>query len=145
MNLQKSKQQGFTIVELLIVIVVIAILAAISIVAYTGIQNRARDTTVNQAAGQLKTKIEAWNGFKAVYPTPEQVKGGLVDTKVPEAALGDDVKKLIGDNAPESHENGKAIQIVSCTTDSKQTGVQIVFYQTNGGNKKINMGTGCSA
>jgi prepilin-type N-terminal cleavage/methylation domain-containing protein len=39
-----AKQKGFTIVELLIVIVVIAILAAISIVAYNGIQQRAKYT-----------------------------------------------------------------------------------------------------
>ncbi len=37
----KNKQHGFTIVELLIVIVVIGILAAITIVAYNGIQSRA--------------------------------------------------------------------------------------------------------
>lgn len=37
------KQKGFTIVELLIVIVVIGILAAITIVAYNGIQQRGRD------------------------------------------------------------------------------------------------------
>lgn len=42
----QTSKSGFTIVELLIVIVVIAILAAISIVAYNGIQNRAHDTTV---------------------------------------------------------------------------------------------------
>lgn len=36
--------RGFTIVELLIVIVVIAVLATISIVAYTGAQQRARDS-----------------------------------------------------------------------------------------------------
>ncbi len=33
-----SKQRGFTIVELLIVIVVIGVLAAIVIVAYNGVQ-----------------------------------------------------------------------------------------------------------
>lgn len=45
-NTKNNKnQQGFTIVELLIVIVVIAILAAITITAYNGIQQRSRDTT----------------------------------------------------------------------------------------------------
>jgi len=39
-----SGKHGFTIVELLIVIVVIAILAAITIVAYNGIQQRARNS-----------------------------------------------------------------------------------------------------
>ncbi|MCB8045019.1 prepilin-type N-terminal cleavage/methylation domain-containing protein [Microbacterium oxydans] len=37
----KDAQRGFTIVELMIVVVVIAILAAITIVAYNGIQKRA--------------------------------------------------------------------------------------------------------
>lgn len=40
------KRRGFTIVELLIVIVVIAILAAITIVAYNGIQQRSRVTAL---------------------------------------------------------------------------------------------------
>lgn len=44
-----KKLSGFTIVELLIVIVVIAILAAISIVAYNGIQQRAKNTQTHQA------------------------------------------------------------------------------------------------
>jgi prepilin-type N-terminal cleavage/methylation domain-containing protein len=43
----KTKHSGFTIVELLIVIVVIGILAAITIVAYNGIQDRSRTTVVN--------------------------------------------------------------------------------------------------
>ena len=41
--ISSNKTKGFTLVELLIVIVVIAILAAISIVAYNGVTNKARD------------------------------------------------------------------------------------------------------
>ena len=50
------RQQGFTIVELLIVIVVIGILAAISIVAYNNIQQMARD---GQRAQDIKTITKA--------------------------------------------------------------------------------------
>ena len=44
MKIRKHRLSGFTIVELLIVIVVLAILAAITIVAYNGIQQRSRDS-----------------------------------------------------------------------------------------------------
>ena len=54
---QASGRRGFTIVELLIVIVVIGILAAITIVAYNGVQQRAQAATVQSdlegAAKQL--------------------------------------------------------------------------------------------
>ena len=53
--LSRNKRMGFTIVELLIVIVVIGILAAITIVAYNGIQERAETTKiVSQAAALVK-------------------------------------------------------------------------------------------
>ncbi|VXB67549.1 prepilin-type N-terminal cleavage/methylation domain-containing protein [Frigoribacterium sp. 9N] len=49
--------RGFTIVELLIVIVVVAILAAITAVAYNGIQNRARASAAQVSLKQAATKI----------------------------------------------------------------------------------------
>ncbi len=55
-----QKQKGFTIVELLIVVVVIAILAAITIVAYNGIQNRAKDSAVASMASQAQKKLAAY-------------------------------------------------------------------------------------
>lgn len=58
-------QTGFTIVELLIVVVVIAILAAITIVSYNGIQNRAYDSSVQndlEANGKRLLLYAAENG-----------------------------------------------------------------------------------
>lgn len=52
------KQKGFTIVELLIVVVVIAILAAITIVAYNGITNRAKLSSGQVAAAQAKKQLQ---------------------------------------------------------------------------------------
>lgn len=69
LNNIKTKQKGFTIVELLIVIVVIAILAAISIVAYNGIQNRGKTSAGASTAGSIQKKVEAFNTLNSAYPT----------------------------------------------------------------------------
>lgn len=69
MKIRVAKQTGFTIVELLIVVVVIAILAAITIVAYTGIQNRTKSAAVDTTLKQAATKIESSAVLNAgVYP-----------------------------------------------------------------------------
>lgn len=53
------KQTGFTIVELLIVVVVIAILAAITIVAYTGIRERATASRVTSTLANVTKKVQS--------------------------------------------------------------------------------------
>lgn len=54
-------QRGFTIVELLIVVVIIAILAAITIVAYNGIQARAKTSSAQSTANSVAKKAEIYN------------------------------------------------------------------------------------
>jgi prepilin-type N-terminal cleavage/methylation domain-containing protein len=68
-NIKKMKEErGFTIVELLIVIVVIAILAAIVIVAYNGVQNKANTTKAQTNAAAVQKVAEAYNADNSRYP-----------------------------------------------------------------------------
>jgi len=63
-----AKQKGFTIVELLIVIVVIAILAAITIVSYNGVQSRAKDSSRDSGAKTIRTVLELYKADNGGYP-----------------------------------------------------------------------------
>lgn len=55
-TMQRGRGKGFTIVELLIVVVVIAILAAITVVSYNGITAQAEDSALKTALKQPPIK-----------------------------------------------------------------------------------------
>lgn len=78
---QKTTQRGFTIVELLIVVVVIAILAAITIVAFNGIQERARQSAAQAEAKQATTKIQSFAVENADQPPASLSQVGLTDSQ----------------------------------------------------------------
>jgi prepilin-type N-terminal cleavage/methylation domain-containing protein len=61
-------QQGFTIVELLIVIIVIGILAAVTIVAYNGVQARARQAKMQSDISNVKKLVESYYAINGSYP-----------------------------------------------------------------------------
>ena len=64
----KKNLSGFTIVELLIVVVVIAILAAITIVSYNGIQQRSTNATVQSAVSQVIKSVRGYLATESTYP-----------------------------------------------------------------------------
>jgi prepilin-type N-terminal cleavage/methylation domain-containing protein len=64
-----KRQSGFTIVELLIVIVVIGILAALVITTFAGIQQRARNTERQTDVNAIAGQVEAYYATTGAYPT----------------------------------------------------------------------------
>jgi len=81
MTTYKNKQSGFTIVELLIVIVVIGILAGLVITTFNGIQQKARDTERETDIKAIHAQVEAFWAQKGYYPS-------LVDLNDRAATIG---------------------------------------------------------
>ncbi len=65
----KKRQSGFTIVELLIVIVVIGILATLVIVTFTGIQQKARNSQRQTDINAIASHVEAYYAQTGTYPS----------------------------------------------------------------------------
>ena len=143
-NSYQSKR-GFTIVELLIVIVVIAILAVISIVAFTGIQQRGRDsqrasdsTNIVKALTTIVTDGGAWPADAAAAATA--LNGSSI------ANLGTSVTSKLQSGAV-AHDNNVQYQYQVCPASGTVTGVQISYWKEQTGELvSVKAGTGtCSA
>ena len=79
-DIKQSKPYGFTVVELLIVIVVIAILATITIIAYNGINLRAKNTTLISDLKNAANQLGVYNANNASYPTSNDCSSGTSPT-----------------------------------------------------------------
>lgn len=74
---RRQSRDGFTIVELLIVVVVIAILAVITIVAYNGITKRAVDSSMRADLRKTATALELDKTSLGSYPqNSTDINGG---------------------------------------------------------------------
>lgn len=80
----KQQQSGFTIVELLIVIVVIGILAGLVLNTFNGIQARARDTERRTDVNAIHAQVEAYHADNGFYPTTANIAStSWVGTNLP--------------------------------------------------------------
>src|SRR5476651_514423 len=83
---KRSNTKGFTIVELLIVIVVIGILALLVITTYSGIQAKARNAKRQTDIQSLQTQLEAFFSQNGYYPSRtnmnDEANNGFLDTQM---------------------------------------------------------------
>lgn len=71
---------GFTLVELLIVIVVIGILAAITLVAYNGVQAKARDSNRQSGISDIVKALQLYYIDNGSYPLENCTSSCLINT-----------------------------------------------------------------
>lgn len=69
MQSKLKHKHGFTVIELLAVIVIIAILASVTVVAYQGAQNRAKNAAVTSAANQWEKILKLYKTKTGKYPS----------------------------------------------------------------------------
>lgn len=74
----KHTRAGFTIVELLIVVVVIAILAAITIVSYNGITMQAYKTTIDSEISAMAKQLQLYAVKADGYPVSDTTLKPLI-------------------------------------------------------------------
>lgn len=65
----QDKKNGFTVVELIVIIVVIGILASISIVGYSGLQGRSRDAERKADIESIQSVLETYRDQTGKYPS----------------------------------------------------------------------------
>lgn len=66
---QSSRKKGFTLIEIIIVIIVMAILAAVSIIAYNNAQSRSRDTIRVNDLSNMNNAIKMYYADQKQYPS----------------------------------------------------------------------------
>lgn len=75
---QISARSGFTVVELIVIIVVIGVLAAITIVSYRAITENANKKEVATAADTMKAALNKYKSEHGAFPSEANV-GGVID------------------------------------------------------------------
>lgn len=136
-----KKARGFTIVELLVVIVVIGILTAISIVSYSGVTTKARNSAAAAQADAVKTAAETYyatNGTGYPFQRSDFTSGGSasegVSSKFTANAFTNTAYSATSANYDKVLYTPCSSTVATPPTDaSSTTGAKIGYYNYTGG------------
>jgi len=133
----KKKSDGFTLIELAIVIVIIAVLAAITIFTYAKVQVNSRDTARSSRATAIGEALEKYYGKYGEYPSCSQMtqSGSQVAS-----LLGVDQSVLVTPTAP----SGTTNSIAGCSNLTAGTGADTYAY-VGDGTSTCSTGTACAS
>lgn len=137
----KRKQSGFTIVELLIVIVVIGILAALVVTTFSGVQKKARDSERQTDINAIHGQVEAYYAQNGKYPTlanlndPTFVSGTL---KGLDPAALKDPKGSVSTLSATVADNVYAYVVLPANCDNAQGGTDCATYTLTASNEGTN-------
>lgn len=68
-----NNEEGFTLIELMIVIAVLGILAGIAIPRLGGVKNKAEDAKINSAAAAIRSAMEMYYAENDSYPASNEI------------------------------------------------------------------------
>lgn len=124
----KKNVDGFTIVELLVVIVIIASLAIVTVASYNAAQARSKSASAQSLGNQVSKKAEGWYSVLGAYPTYTQLSTSKVNTTdttptSPVESRLDDPANTIFDAATANPTDEKKVGYRACTT-----GAQVEYY-----------------
>lgn len=125
----RNASGGFTIVELLIVIIVIGILAGIVLVSYNGTVTSSKTNAAQASASALQHKIEGYGSVKGSFPYPSPLTAANYTSllnSLPDSSISN-TNIAIGTPGPS---NGQyTVQVQVCTTPAVvTTGAYIISY-----------------
>ena len=105
---QKAIKNGFSLIELVIVIAITAILGTIAVPAFNAIQNRAKETALKSSAQALQIGIEAYAMATGKYPNTDTEIDTLMQDLQTNSALDKSIRNpFTGANCTASDSSGK--------------------------------------
>lgn len=140
------KQKGFTLVELIITISIIAILSTISVISYSNYRAQARDAQRWSDISLLKTALDQYYSKNGAYPNTSEIitnEGSLYSALAPYLNKQYQDPQYNGDTTPAGYYYAYESSNADCNTANENIPVisinhfETTKYQTEYGHKDV--------